>query len=112
VFEDTDYDDTDNSSETNGFDHLTGTNRNTLGANKAYLLLRTDRIKPAIWTPAAPAPQYVGIAGISDMDEEQSAVGTILDDNRTYNMRGQVVDGDGPLPKGVYIRNGRKFVVK
>jgi hypothetical protein len=94
-----------------------GTDRNTLGANKAYLLLRTDRINPAIWTPAAPAREFVGIEGISEFSEpsEPSENSESSDSSKlsaTYNLRGQPVDDAAPLPPGVYIRNGRKIVVK
>jgi hypothetical protein len=100
-----------------------GTNRNTLGANKAYLLLRTDRINPAIWTPKAPAREFVGIEGISEFSEssessensENSESSENSDSSKlsaTYNLRGQPVDDAAPLPPGVYIRNGRKIVVK
>lgn len=90
-----------------------GTDRNTLGRNKAYLLLRTDKINGPIWetSPASPAPRYVGIAGVSDMEEEQSAAGIDQGDGRTYNLRGQAVDGESLSP-GIYIKNGKKIVMK
>ena len=90
-----------------------GTNRNTLAANKAYLLLRTDKINDPIWktSPASPAPRYVGIAGVSDMEEEQTAAGIDQGDGRTYNLRGQAVDGESLSP-GIYIKNGKKIVMK
>ena len=86
---------------------------NTLGPNKAYLLLRTDKINDPIWetSPASPAPRYVGIAGVSDMEEEQSAAGIDQGDGRTYNLRGQAVDGESLSP-GIYIKNGKKIVMK
>lgn len=86
---------------------------NTLGRNKAYLLLRTDKINDPIWetSPASPAPRYVGIAGVSDMEEEQSAAGIDQGDGRTYNLRGQAVDGESLSP-GIYIKNGKKIVMK
>ena len=90
-----------------------GTARNTLGANKAYLLLRTDKINAPIWNTSspAPAPQYIGIAGVSDMDEAVSQTEE-QQDGRTYNLRGQAVDGSKALPAGIYIRNGRKIIIR
>jgi hypothetical protein len=87
-----------------------GTDRNTLGPNKAYLLLHTDRINPAIWTPATPAREFVGIEGISDLTE-YSDYPMSAADNATYNLRGQMVD-DSSLQPGIYIRNGKKIIVK
>ena len=34
-----------------------------------------------------------------------------IDDNAVYNLKGQRVDDDQLTP-GIYIRNGKKFVVK
>ncbi len=91
-----------------------GTARNTLGVNKAYLLLRTDKINAPIWNTSspAPAPQYIGIAGVSDMDEAVSQTEEQQGDGRTYNLRGQAVDGSKALPAGIYIRNGRKIIIR
>ena len=33
-------------------------------------------------------------------------------DNRIYNLGGMEVSAKGKLPKGVYIKNGRKMVVR
>jgi len=33
-------------------------------------------------------------------------------DGRTYNLRGQMMDDGSSLTPGVYIRNGKKVVVK
>lgn len=86
---------------------------NTLGANKAYLLLRTDKINDPIWPSASPAREYIGISGVSDMDDETGeTVRTDYEGGRTYNMGGQAVDTDWALPPGIYIRNGKKMIVK
>ncbi len=94
-----------------------GTNRNTLGANKAYLVLPSDKINNPIWNPEstpAPAPycDFIGIAGISDMEEIQTVTNETQGDGRTYNLKGQVVSDEGSLSPGIYIRNGKKIVVK
>ena len=94
-----------------------GTDRNTLPVNHAYLLLRTDMINAPVWDTTTPTPareynDFVGIAGISDFAESQPAADMTnrLNDGRYYNLQGQVVEE--PLRPGVYIRNGRKIAVK
>lgn len=94
-----------------------GTERNKLGANKAYLVLPSDKINNPIWNPEstpAPAPyrDFIGIAGISDMEDIQTVTNEIQGDGRTYNLKGQVVSDEGQLTPGIYIRNGKKIVVK
>lgn len=90
-----------------------GTNRNTLGANKAYLLLKTDLINPALWDTSSPAkPRYVGIEGESDMEEITDSTEYKVRSSKVYNTQGQVMDETAPLLPGVYIKNGRKFLVK
>ena len=48
---------------------------------------------------------YEALTGMTDNED-----GTI------YNMQGQMVGGNGmqaaQLPKGIYVRNGRKFIVR
>ncbi len=87
---------------------------NTLGANKAYLLLRADQIADPLWSGGAPAkPRYVGIEGESDMDDINDYTETKDNPrtNHTYNLNGQVVDDD-VLPPGIYIKNGKKILVR
>lgn len=88
---------------------------NTLGANKAYMLIRTTSVPDALWkNGVAPARPFIGIEGISDMEEYDPALGTgrSQGDGRTYNLRGQMMDDGSSLTPGVYIRNGKKVVVK
>lgn len=98
------------------YEHL---RMNTLGMNKAYLVLPTINMPDALWdtAPSSGAPRrYIAIEGVSDMEEleeleeeERQRLG----DGRIYNLRGQLMSGDEQtLPAGVYIRNGKKFVVK
>lgn len=105
VFSDTDY---DSDSGT-----LTGSNRNTLAANKAYLLLRAENLNYPLWNASSPARRFdfVGIEGVSDMEDITDNQDNLFD-NGTYNLRGQKVNDDGPLPPGIYIRNGKKIIVK
>jgi hypothetical protein len=94
---------------------------NTLGANKAMLLLQTNKLPEALWNTSGgggSAPhRYIAIEGVSDMEEleeleevERSA----RMDNCFYNLNGQkVAEGEATqLPRGIYIRNGKKIIVK
>ena len=87
-----------------------------MDANKAYLLLPKSHVpKKALWDTSADARRrYVAIQGVSDMEEEyeEEMVHGNNNDGHTYNLRGQAVESDGTLPTGIYIRNGRKVVVK
>ena len=88
---------------------------NTLGDNKAYMLIRSTSVPDALWKDAAaPARPFIGIEGISDMEEYDPALGTgrSQGDGRTYNLRGQMMDDGSSLTPGVYIRNGKKIVIK
>ena len=89
---------------------------NTLGANKAYMLIRSGNVPDALWKDqATPARPFIAIEGVSDMEE-------IIDGNNgndgnhvnngTYTLSGQRVSDNGNLPPGIYIRNGKKVVVK
>ena len=98
-------------------DGKTANQLNTLGANKAYLLLPADKLPAPLWEePVAPAPQrYIGIVGESDMADDILSIqadAPTFGDGKTYNLRGQLVTDDGRLPSGIYIRNGRKVVIK
>jgi hypothetical protein len=85
---------------------------NTLGANKAYMLIRSGNVPDAIWNTSGGAKQgFIGIEGISDM-EEITEVSEPSAPSGTYNMQGQKMDDNAPLPAGIYIINGRKVAVK
>lgn len=90
---------------------------NTLGANKAYLSLRTANLPDALWSSDGSfAREFIGITDISDMEEEREANGEGVTSRATaiYNLSGQKVadDDSQPLPPGVYIRNGKKIIMK
>lgn len=95
-----------------------GTTSNTLGANKAYMLIRSGNVPKALWdTTSGGAKGYIGIAGISDMyelpDYSDGSNGSERSKLQgTYNMQGQKMDENAPLPAGIYIINGRKVAVK
>lgn len=91
---------------------------NTLGANKAYLLLPTKQVPDALWKSSSPAPRrYIAIEGVSDMEElealEEMEREAGRGDGRIYNLNGQAVGNDEKsLPAGIYVKNGKKFMVK
>ena len=98
-------------------DDKTAEQLNTLGANKAYMLIRSGNVPDALWKGESPAVsrRYIGIEGISDMDEfiEDNQYGADSDAREgTYDLRGRKVADNGNLRPGVYIRDGRKIVIK
>jgi len=94
-----------------------GTYRNTLGANKAYLVLPSDKINDPIWETNTPVRrfEFIGIEGVSDMEEIIDAPNPsdTTNKNAIYSLSGQLMgDDETVLAPGIYIRNGKKFLVK
>ena len=92
----------------------TATALNTLGANKAYLSLHTANLPDALWDgKGTPAKPYIGIYGISDMEDysEEYENDGYYERKGTYNLSGQRVNDNGMLPPGIYIKNGKKILV-
>ena len=87
---------------------------NDLKYNKAYLLIPSDKLNSALWSSGGSSRRYVPILGISDMEETfaDERASEYTPSEKTYNLRGQVIDADGALPPGVYIRNGKKIIIK
>lgn len=84
------------------------------GNNKAYLPLLTAKVKPSNGTPAK------GMFAIVFVDEEEGTETTSLDGvesiERTYNDGSYYTLGgvkvQNPTKKGIYIKNGKKVVIK
>lgn len=99
--------------EGESFDGKDAATLNTLPKNSAYLLLRTDKLNPALWGDASNGSRsYIGIEGVSDMFDEPS-----LQDAQTgavgiYSLSGQKLNPDSPLAPGIYIINGKKTIVR
>ncbi len=93
----------------------TYTELNTLGDNKAYLSLHTANLPDALWKVPSSAKPFIPILGESDMEEiiegNNGVEGNSLN-NGTYNLSGQRVNDNGMLPPGIYIKNGKKILVK
>ena len=86
---------------------------NTLGANKAYLLLRADLLPyPLWWDSSSAKPRYIGIEGESDM--EDITEGTTDSGQRTaiYDLQGRRVSDSSVPTKGIYIKDGKKVWMK
>ena len=89
------------------------TTLNTLGANKAYLLLATNSLPDALWkSSGSGSREYVAILGVSDSSEYSEDSVNSKSPSATYNLKGQAVNDEGKLRPGLYIRNGRKVVVR
>ena len=99
---------------------------NTLGANKAYMLIRTGNVPDALWNSGGSAKRFIAIEGISDFEEiidysdkSEDSQGEGQTENGEahsapiYNLRGQLMgDDESVLFPGIYIRNGKKFIVR
>ena len=78
----------------------------TLGANKAYLKFVTDQQQSA--------PQYINIVMGGDLGEGTTGIDNLnVNDNEAtwYDLNGRKLNGK-PAQKGIYIKNGKKIVVK
>ena len=82
----------------------------TLGANKAYLKFVTNQ--------QLSAPQYINIVMGGDLGEGTTRIDNLnvndnLNDNEAtwYDLNGRKLNGK-PAQKGIYIKNGKKVVVK
>lgn len=105
---------------------------NTMGANKAYLLIPTAKLPLALWNPQSNGEGKPGLAksGVIFMDDimdlfsedEPSGIATAIDDaiestetvgngNTFHTLSGMQIQGV-PTQKGVYIVNGKKVLVK
>lgn len=77
----------------------------TLGANKAYLKFVTNQQQSA--------PQYISISG--DLGEGTTRIDNLnVNDNENgewYDLNGRKLNGK-PAQKGIYIKNGKKVVVR
>ena len=105
---------------------------NTMGANKAYLLIPTTKLPLALWDPNSdgegiPGQAKPGVIFMDDIEalfggeEPISGIATAIDAiesaetvdnvNTYYTISGVKIQGR-PTEKGVYIVNGKKVLVK
>lgn len=109
----------------------TGVNLNVSGQSAAksiqlYRTSETENLKHIAGSYTLGARILVPKKSVStfviDFDEPiasgiaQIALDSQVDDNRIYNLNGQMIQTqdlkDGHLAKGIYIQNGKKFIVK
>ena len=78
----------------------------TNAANKAYMAIKQSDALQIVGF----ALPYQGITGMSSITAEPE---TRLNDGKTYTLSGTLVTnhGEGKLPAGIYIRNGRKVLI-
>lgn len=102
------------STEIGGAGGGTATTLNTLGDNKAYLSLRTANIPDALWQGQdSPVKRFIAIEGVSDMEEIIDVTEEIINNDDIYSMSGIYMGKDeSVLAPGIYIRGGKKFVVR
>ena len=101
----------------------TAATNNTLGANKALLLIPRDKLPEALWnkTPGSGgsgARRGVIYIDLDDFEEQEAtsvASETIInrstDDDVYYSISGTRINGK-PTTKGFYIHNGKKVSVR
>ena len=91
-----------NHSGTVAFRKANGTT-NKIQANRAYL---------DVTYAAAGAPEFLSInfdGNVTAIDAVEKK--NLMDDGEIYNLQGVRMTGSS-LPKGIYVKNGKKFVVK
>lgn len=98
----------------------TAAEHNTIGANKAYLLIPSSKLPTALWNGGTGGyAKNVIFMDLDDFEEEMDGVATEIDivevdaqDNETwYTLEGIRLNGR-PMAKGIYLRNGKKIYVK
>ncbi len=98
----------------------TAAEHNTIGANKAYLLIPSKNLPTALWNNGTGGyAKNVIFMDLDDFEEEMDGVATEIDivevdaqDNETwYTLEGIRLNGR-PVAKGIYLRNGKKIYVK
>lgn len=96
--------------------HLTGSQPYNIWGTYCYIYDPEDTFK---YSSAGSKKISIRIEGVEDLDEQVTAIEGLYIENVTnydvYNMSGQKVAENAQLdalPKGVYIVNGKKYVVK
>jgi len=95
----------ENETEEKGFYKLTADH--TLAAHKAYLETPTD-ITPGSGSARAISLVFDG-GNITDINTITEKKAVTKNDGITYNLNGQIVTNPS---KGIYIKNGKKFVIE
>ena len=84
-----------------------GSSGHSLNANRAYM-----SVKHVAGPQNAPAFFNIGFGGITGISDIEMKQNVMEDENAPiYNLNGVRMNGEN-LPKGIYVKNGRKFIVK
>ncbi|MBQ2192865.1 MAG: hypothetical protein II403_02895 [Prevotella sp.] len=86
-------------------------------AHTAYLLVPTDQLPVALWGTFPPSSSRLYTLGIRELDNETTDLTAPRDDNKEngrqcwYTLNGTMLSAT-PTKPGIYIKNGRKVVVR
>lgn len=86
-------------------------------AHTAYLLVPTDQLPVALWGTFPPSSSRLYTLGIRELDNETTDLTAPHDDNKEngrqcwYTLNGTMLSAT-PTKPGIYIKNGRKVVVR
>lgn len=78
----------------------------------------TNKVQPyraymtATYTPGTPAPEFLNIVfdgNVTVIDAVEKK--PVMEDGEIYNLQGVRMNGSN-LPKGIYVKNGKKYIVK
>ena len=91
--------------------------RNTMPANTAFLCVPTEQLPVALWGTLPPSSSRLYTLGIRELDNETTDLTAPHDDNKEngrqcwYTLNGTMLSAT-PTKPGIYIKNGRKVVVR
>ena len=86
-------------------------------AHTAYLLVPTDQLPVALWGTFPPSSSCLYTLGIRELDNETTDLTAPRDDHKEngrqcwYTLNGTMLSAT-PTKPGIYIKNGRKVVVR
>ena len=97
-----------NKTSGNGLGFYKSLGTNTIAANRAYMSVKKGTPQSA---PAFFSLNFNGMNGTTGISITSREETTRNNDGAVYNLNGVRMNGEN-LPKGIYVKNGRKFVVK
>ncbi len=92
------------------FRKVTKADTNKVGAYRAYMSVAYVSSDPGS-PKQAPALFTISFPGVDGTTDIKAVDRPIVEDGVIYNLQGVRMNSDN-LPKGIYIKNGKKFVVK
>lgn len=97
-----------NKTSGNGLGFYKSLGTNTIAANRAYMSVKKGTPKNA---PAFFGLNFNGMNGTTGISITSREETTRNNDGVVYNLNGVRMNSEN-LPKGIYVKNGRKFIVK